>query len=144
MPSSRGSSQPRDPILCLLHWQADSLPLSHWRSPKCFSSHLDSRHYLLHLNSEDISSWIIESRGTNIFVSPIYLLSKREMHCRALYFRAPCFLELPPIQPQPCQSSLVPKFHRALALHMGKRHLSPGMNGSIFVLTMLDEKVETS
>ena len=32
---SRGSSQPRDQtrISCLLHWQVDSLPLSHLRSP---------------------------------------------------------------------------------------------------------------
>jgi len=33
---SRGSSQPRDRtygLLHLLHWQADSLPLSHWGSP---------------------------------------------------------------------------------------------------------------
>ena len=33
---SRGSSQPRDGnphLLCLLHWQADSLPLSHLGSP---------------------------------------------------------------------------------------------------------------
>ena len=28
MPSSRGSSWPRDRILCLLHWQVDSLPLA--------------------------------------------------------------------------------------------------------------------
>ena len=34
--SSRGSSPPRDSnpvLLCLLHWQADSLPLSHLGSP---------------------------------------------------------------------------------------------------------------
>ena len=35
--SSRGSSQPRDQsnphLMSLLHWQADSLPLSHLRSP---------------------------------------------------------------------------------------------------------------
>ena len=30
---SRGSSPPRDWILCLLHWQVGSLPLSHQRSP---------------------------------------------------------------------------------------------------------------
>ena len=30
---SRGSSQPRNPT-CLLHWQADPLPLSHQGSPK--------------------------------------------------------------------------------------------------------------
>ena len=34
MPSSRGSSWPRD-LLCLLHWQAvNSLPLSHLGSPE--------------------------------------------------------------------------------------------------------------
>ena len=37
MPSSRGSSQPRDQTQglnpSLLHWQADYLPLSHHRSP---------------------------------------------------------------------------------------------------------------
>ena len=33
MPSSRGSSPPRDQI-CLLNWQADSLLLSHLGSPK--------------------------------------------------------------------------------------------------------------
>ena len=33
MPSFRGSSQPRDMNLCLLHWQMDSLPLSHLGSP---------------------------------------------------------------------------------------------------------------
>ena len=31
--SSRGSSQPRDPSLSLLHWQVDSLPLNHQGSP---------------------------------------------------------------------------------------------------------------
>ena len=31
---SRGSSQPRDGM-CLLHWQADSLPLHHLHSPVC-------------------------------------------------------------------------------------------------------------
>ena len=29
--SSKGSSQPRE---CLLHWQADSLPLSHLQNPE--------------------------------------------------------------------------------------------------------------
>ena len=35
IPSSRGSSRPRDQthVSCLLHWQADSLPLSHQESP---------------------------------------------------------------------------------------------------------------
>ena len=34
MPSSRGSSQPKDQSR-LLHWQADSLALSHGGSPLC-------------------------------------------------------------------------------------------------------------
>ena len=38
MSSSRGSFRPRDRacVLHLLHWQADSLPLSHWGSPNIF------------------------------------------------------------------------------------------------------------
>ena len=103
MPSFRGSSQLRDPTRSLMSsalagrfFTAEPL-----EKPKCYSSHLYSHHYLLHLNSEDISSWIIESRNTNIFLSPIYLLSKRDMHCRALYFRAPFFLSFLQFSPNP-------------------------------------------
>ena len=33
IPYSRGSSQPRDCLVCLLHWQVDSLPPHHLGSP---------------------------------------------------------------------------------------------------------------
>ena len=41
MPSSKGSSQPRDGTctFCLLHWQLDSLPLAPPRSPRTLFLH---------------------------------------------------------------------------------------------------------
>ena len=48
--SSRGSSQPRDqsnpPLLCLLHFQTDSLPLCHLRSPLCLCIYIDIYKYI--------------------------------------------------------------------------------------------------
>ena len=53
MPSSRGSSQPRDrtPVSCLLNWQVDSLPLAPPGKPK--SSH----QCLSNCPLTDIASW---------------------------------------------------------------------------------------
>ena len=39
---SRGSSQPRDWTCVFLHWQADSLPLSHQGNPKWYLAFADS------------------------------------------------------------------------------------------------------
>ena len=59
MPSSRGSSQPRDGNPCLLHllhWQADFFPQCHLGSPKAFLSSIKA--------SAFVPSWV-EFPGTS-------------------------------------------------------------------------------
>ena len=61
----------------LLHWQVDSLPLSHQGSPKKLST---LHHYLvkmtgrnLQLNSEtSISYWTVSLKGVNLFIRSLH------------------------------------------------------------------------
>ena len=94
MPSSKGSSRPRDPvhILRLLHWQVDFLPLVPPEKPfiflsqSCFNGHLGCKHPLpttqeltLHM---DITRWSIPKSdllySLQLKMEKLYTVSKNK------------------------------------------------------------------
>ena len=80
MPSSRGSSRPRDPTLCLPHWQAGSLPLAPSRKPEIYIYIISIRKRWSYIYPMD---WTIRIMKVSIFwqwISAWQIVERKKVH----------------------------------------------------------------
>ena len=125
--SSRGSSQPRNLTLSLLHWQMGSLPLSHQGSPNClYRRELREKEVQAIHRRVLVSFW---KKNKDLPVATVSLLWKLPCWCSSEAWWASGHLSgKPKKHSQPCSPGARPQLgHRAFL----PRLASPRLQNSV-------------